>query len=109
VEAFAHIQEILTDRQLEQEFFYSLSEIAYPYNKATKKGEFKPMPRPYWMRPAVRPTKTIRIKRNLLPVGYGVDASGLGAELGGWNEILNQNNETKEADPPRDTQPVSDT
>lgn len=103
VEAFGHIQEIFTDRHLEQEFAYSLSEIAYPYNKSTKKNEFKPMSRPYWMRPASKPVKKIKIKRSMLPVGYGVDSSGLGAELGGWNDLIN---ETKKTDASRDSQTV---
>lgn len=105
-EALGHVQEVLTDQHLEQEFAYSLSELAYPYNKATKKGEFKPMPRPYWMRPASRPTKKVKIKRSLLPQGYVIDASGLGAELGGWNEII-QKKETKTANSSGDAQTIS--
>jgi hypothetical protein len=103
-EALGHIQEILTGEQLEREFIYSLSEIAYPYNKSTKKGEFKPLTRPYWMRPLSKPVKKVKIKRTMLPMGHIVDASGLGSELGGWNEIIQKNEETNS---PRNPQPLS--
>lgn len=105
VEAFGHIQEVLTDKHLEQEFYYSLSEIAYPYNKSTKKGEFKPMARPYWMRPASKPIKKIRIRRDMAPIGTMIDVSRLGAELGGWNEIITKN-EAEKTDPSRDAPTV---
>lgn len=105
-EALAHIQEILTSEYLRQEFTHSLSEIAYVYNKSTKKSDYKPMPRPYWMRPVSKPTQQVRIRRDMLPVGNIVDSSGLGAELGGWNELL-KNNETKKTEPPSDTPTVS--
>lgn len=106
-EALGHIQEVLTDNYLRQEFQHSLSEVAYSYNKNTKKSDYKPLPRPYWMRPISKPTKKVRIRRDMLPMGYLVDASGLGAELGGWNEIIHKNIETQTVEPPRDAQPVS--
>jgi hypothetical protein len=81
-EALAHLQEILTDEHLEHEFVYSLSEIAYPYSKQTKTSHFKPMKRPYWMRVAVKPIQKMRMRRDLLPVGAGVDLSGMPAEYG---------------------------
>lgn len=68
-EALAKIQEILTDEQLEREFIYSLSEIAYPYDQATKKSHFKPLPRPPWMRPAIKEIKKRKIPASYLPVG----------------------------------------
>lgn len=105
VEAFGHIQEILTEKHLEQEFHYSLSELAYPYSKSTKKGEFKPMPRPYWMRPISKPIKKIRIRRDMAPIGAIIDVSRLGEELGGWNEIITKN-EAEKTDPPRDAPTV---
>ena len=76
-EALARIQEILTDEQLEREFYYGLSEIAYPYNKSTKKNHFKPLSRPYWMRPAVPKLKTVKFRRDMLPVGLVQDISGM--------------------------------
>lgn len=65
-EALAKIQEILVDEQLEREFYYGLSEVAYAYDKSTKKSKFVPLPRPIWMRPKVEPEK---IKKILIPVG----------------------------------------
>lgn len=67
-------QELAIDDQLMKEFHYGLSEIAYPYNKGTKKSEYKPMPRPSWMLPIV-PTQLpiIRMKRDHLPVGNVID------------------------------------
>lgn len=92
-EAIGQIQEILTSEYLDQEFTHSLSEVSYTYNKNTKKSDYKPLPRPYWMRPVSQPTKKVRIRRDMLPMGHVVDVSGLGAELGGWNEIIT--NESK--------------
>lgn len=89
-DALALAQEIMTDEQLEHEFAYSLSEIAYPYNRSTKKQTFKPMSRPYWMRPAFSEIKKVRVKRSLLPVGYGVDVSGLPPEYGIQNYLQAQ-------------------
>lgn len=70
-DALAIIQEILVDEQLEHEFYYGLSEVAYPYNASTKKSDFKPLSRPGWMRPRVEPDKIQRtqIPRSLMPVG----------------------------------------
>jgi hypothetical protein len=71
-EALAYIQEILTEKQLEHEFVWSTSEIAYPYNKQTKKSKFSPLNRPYWMLPDFdkKPEKiTVRIRKSMLPVG----------------------------------------
>lgn len=77
-EALKYLQEILVDDQLEKEFYYRLSEVAYPYNKSTKKSEFSPMKRPYWMKPLAPQTiKRIKIRKDLLPVGYIKDVSGL--------------------------------
>lgn len=106
LEGLGHIQEVLTAEQLDKEFAHSLSEISYPYNKSTKKGEYKPMSRPYWMRPMSKPVKKVRIRRDMLPVGYIVDASGLGEELGGWNEII-QKNETNSKRNPQALPPPS--
>lgn len=99
LEGLGHIQEVLTAEQLDKEFTHSLSEISYPYNKSTKKGEYKPMSRPYWMRPMSKPVKKVRIRRDMLPVGYIVDASGLGEELGGWNEIIQKNETNSKRNP----------
>lgn len=65
------LQEILSDRQSEREWEWSLSEIAYPYNAVNKKSEFKPLPRPEWMTSLqeVKEPKKIKIKQDMLPVG----------------------------------------
>lgn len=54
-DAFALIQEISLDEQFDKEWWWSLSEVAYEYEKTTKKSRLKPLPRPDWMR---RATKT---------------------------------------------------
>jgi hypothetical protein len=80
-EALAYLQEILTDDHLDREFEYGLSEMAYPYNKSSKKSEFKPMKRPYWMKQsAPKEIKRFKIRRDSLPVGRIVDISGLPAQ-----------------------------
>lgn len=79
-EALAKIQEILTDEQLEREFVYGLSEIAYPYNPSTKTSVFKPMPRPHWMRPTAKPIPRFPIPKDVMPVGNVVTAGVLSEE-----------------------------
>jgi hypothetical protein len=70
-EALSKIQEIVVDEQLDKEFYYGLSEVAYAYDKSTKKSKFVPLPRPAWMRPQVRPDtiKKVMIPASMLPVG----------------------------------------
>lgn len=79
-DALATIQEILTDRQLEREFYYSLSEVAYPYDKNTKKSHYSPMPRPHWMRPQIKPIKKFPMPKSTLPMGV-VNYNALPEEL----------------------------
>jgi len=67
-------QEISIDDQLEKEWEWGLSEIAYPYNKSTKKSEYKPLQRPSWMMPMVpKQLPVVKIKKSLLPVGNIID------------------------------------
>lgn len=68
-EALAKIQEIMVDEQLEREFLHGLSEIAYPYDKNTKKPEYKPLPRPHWMRPKAKPIPRFKIPKAVMPMG----------------------------------------
>lgn len=75
--ALAHIQEIFTDEQLEQEFMWQMSEIAYPYNKTTKESKFSPLPRPYFMQMQAPEPKKIRMLKTLVPVGEVHDQSGM--------------------------------
>lgn len=104
-EALGHIQEVLTAEYLKQSFHHSLSEVAYVYDKNTKKSSYKPLPKPYWLRPLPKPIKKFRIKRSMLPVGYVVDASGMAEELGLSSIVTKENNETTE--PPRNSQTIS--
>lgn len=104
--AFGHIQEIMTDEQLEHEFAHGLSEIAYRYNKSTKKSDFVPMKRPYWMKPATpQEIKKIRIRRDMIPVGNIEHISGLPPEYQ-FKEI-NETNKAKETKSQRDSQTLS--
>lgn len=69
-DGIALLQEILVNDQLEKEWQWGMSEIAYQYNETTKKSEFKEYPRPIWMQKEVRkpPTKA-KIPASMLPVG----------------------------------------
>lgn len=77
VAALLQVQEILTSQQLDREFSWSLSEIAYPYDSGTKKQNFKSMPRPYWMRPAQKPVVVTKMRREFMPMGMVENASGM--------------------------------
>lgn len=72
-DAFALLQEIETERQLDREEAWQGNELAYPYNKDTKKSEFHPLPRPVWMRAKAGPPKAKKISKALMPVGNVVD------------------------------------
>jgi len=63
------LQEILVDNQLRREFEWGMSEMAWEYIPAAKKSRFRPMPRPYWMTPKAVEPKTIKIRKDLLPIG----------------------------------------
>lgn len=67
--AIALLQEILVEDQLDREFQWSMSEIAYPYNENTKKSKFQPLDRPEWMQPVPKEVKTVKIRTSDLPVG----------------------------------------
>ena len=69
--ALARIEEIMVDEQLEREFYYSLSENAFEYDKRTQQSKFRPLPRPSWMRPKVEPEKIKKfaIPASMLPMG----------------------------------------
>jgi hypothetical protein len=73
-DASSLLQEIFTDEQLNREFHWMLSEIAYPYNESSKKSEFKPLQRPIWMMEEIRAIKEgkdlkIKIRKDHMPVG----------------------------------------
>ena len=81
VEAFAKIQEIVVDEQLDREFIYGLSEVAYRYDKASKSSKFVPLPRPVWMRPKIEPVKKVLIPAAMLPMGVVMTDGVLPPEL----------------------------
>lgn len=99
-EALARVQEILTDEQLEREFYYGLSEIAYPYNKSTKQNHFKPLGRPYWMKPVTAPIQKTMIRKDMLPVGLVNDVSGMPQEYNPLRDVIQKKTETEKTDTP---------
>ena len=68
-DAVALLQESEVEDQLVKEWEYQLSEIAYPYDKSTKKSKFKPLSRPHWMQIPIVVAKLRRMPANLMPVG----------------------------------------
>jgi hypothetical protein len=68
-DALSKIQEIIVEDQLEKEFFYGLSEVAYHYDKSTKTSKFVPMPRPHWMRAQPKPIQRFKIPVSMMPMG----------------------------------------
>src|SRR5687767_289801 len=76
-DAIGLYQEILVDEQFEKEWEHSLSEVAYSYDKATKKTKFKALGRPDWMAKYSvvpnQPEKTVRIPQSAMPVGVVVN------------------------------------
>ena len=67
-DALALLQEIEVESQIEKEWEYQISEIAYPYDPGTKKSVFKPLGRPQWMRREAVVQKR-RILKAHLPIG----------------------------------------
>jgi hypothetical protein len=59
-------QEIQIEEQMKNEFVYGLSEVAYVYDKGTKKSRFSPLPRPQWML-GVAPTRNAPVKTSKMP------------------------------------------
>lgn len=76
-DALSKIQEIYTEEQLEREFIWSTSENAYSYNKGTKKSDFRPLPKPYWMKPKPKKLPTMKMHKKLLPMGRVINLSGI--------------------------------
>lgn len=69
-EAFGLLQEISINEQLEREWEWGLSEMAYEYDKTTKKSKYHPLPRPSWMQPIIpKQLPIIKIPKALMPVG----------------------------------------
>lgn len=68
-DAIGLYQEIEIEHQLEREWQWGLTEIAYPYDPHTKTSKFKPLTRPNWMLPIAPKPKIVRIRKDMLPVG----------------------------------------
>ena len=68
-DALALLQEIEVEEQMQKEWEYQLSEIAYPYDSNSKASIFKPMDRPFWMRKEAKAQKRKMLKK-FMPNGY---------------------------------------
>ena len=68
-DGIALIQEILVSDQLDKEWQWQMSEMAFEYVPATKSSKFRPLPRPQWMAPKYEPPKSIKIRKDMLPIG----------------------------------------
>lgn len=70
-DALALLQEIMVDEQLEKEWQWALSEIAYPYDENTKRNRFHPLHRPDWMKEQItaKPIKKTKIFKAMMPIG----------------------------------------
>lgn len=70
--AFYYLQEALIMNYNDAEMAHQLSEVAYTYDKHSKKSVYHPIPKPDWM---VNKTnedekpKTVRVKKSFLPAG----------------------------------------
>lgn len=68
-EAIAFVQEIMADEHHEHAFSHSLSQMAYEYNKTTKKSHYRPMAKPAWMIGQDAETLITALKGDWIPVG----------------------------------------
>lgn len=65
----ALLQEIMINNQMEKEWQWSMSEMAYSYNEQSKTSKFIPLERPDWMKPIPKPVEKVKIKTSAIPVG----------------------------------------
>lgn len=73
-DAIGAYQEISIDDQMDKEWEWGLSEMAYAYDKSTKKSRFVPLQRPVWMAPIVpKELPVVKMKKSFLPVGNIID------------------------------------
>lgn len=85
-DALAHIQEILTNEQLDREFTWSMSEASVIYDPKTKLTRPNPLPRPYWMKEkSIKSDKDVpiakfKIAKSYMPMG-AVDYSAISDEF----------------------------
>lgn len=77
-EAIAFIQEIMVEDQLDREFLHSLSDVAYHYDKTTKKSRYKPLARPLFMiQGTQQKPRRILLHRRMLPIGNVIYPEGV--------------------------------
>ncbi len=81
-QAIALVQEILAEDHMDREFLHALSEVAYEYNKQTKKSHYRPLPKPIWMQLGVQDKEVpkISIRKDLVPIGNVVYPDGADEE-----------------------------
>lgn len=72
-DALALCQEQLVQEQLKKEWEWGMTEVAYKYDKISKKSTFQPLPRPHWMQ-SQRPVKIVKIPKSMLPAGIVIMA-----------------------------------
>lgn len=79
-DAIGLYSEILVEEQLEKEWQHSLSEVAYVYDKASKKSKFKALGRPDWMAQydhvPNQPLPKMKIPKSAMPVGNIISLDG---------------------------------
>jgi hypothetical protein len=69
-DGIALLQEILLDDQLEKEWQWSTTELAYSYDANTKTSKFIPLERPEWMQPnQTAKVEKVKIRASEIPVG----------------------------------------
>lgn len=68
-EVFFYLQEIVISEYDKSDKERSLSELAYSYDKVTRKSKFIPTPRPDWMEDEVKKV-TYKIPKSRLPMGH---------------------------------------
>ena len=79
-DAFALIQEISLEDQLEKEWQWGLSDVGYEPEKGSNKLRLRPLPRPQWMtqgnynfqKEIEKPKPKVRIRKDFVPPGVVV-------------------------------------
>lgn len=73
-EAAAYIQEAEIQDFNEKEFIYRLSEVAYTYDKGTKRSRYVPLKRPGWMlAEKEKEDEKIKVPARFIPQGVVID------------------------------------
>lgn len=76
-DAIGLYQEIVINEQLQKEWEWGMSEVAYKYDKSSKTSKYQPLHRPIWMLPLAKPQQKIKIRKDMLPVGNIIKLSDL--------------------------------